>query len=1513
MQSVSPWKAQNWGAVVEPASDDEGVLKGEEGEEEGAIAVVSGSGMVDSAFGLLDVDGDGKVSRGDLRRAALNRDAVAAAKDLAPALAGLFCPRSYAAKWAELAEGSGGITLPRIKELAAGPAPEDADAGDEEGALGGSLSASGEEGAMAVFGSTAFVGAMAGPVERVFSLLDVNGDGKVSRGDLRRAALNRDAVAAAKDLAPALAGLFCPRSYAAKWAELAEGSGGITLPRIKELAAGPAPEDADAGAQDEEEAEAEGEEEGGEDEQEGVHRGTAGTVAGDGVEGYAGREGADAAVEATSDSGSVDQPGDYGGTTHADQNGAVTPSLDGAPVGEGNAAAIADTMADVTAEEAEGSVHEEALGIGRGESDEDRESVCVDQNTCASATGGAEADSDGPSNGAVARTMGGGDDPPNDRLEALGEGPIRETPSVGGNALLAAPTPASIEGGSMSPSGDAPEGGNATVALCEGTLPIGGQNGDIATAPTRTNEALMHFDLGPVAAECAESGGFGGFLVDDERRSHEISERVTASTLMHLTGSTHSCGVALSESALRASTVHQRLLQEGGIADSAGAAVLASVSLGAVGENDDNNQDDQDDGSVPHVVFVVGGPCCGKESICRRLASELGYTLVAVPFLVRSAVGSGSRLGRQILKAISAGGSVPATTVLGLVNKAIAGVHAKFEQFIADTPAGRQRARFETDAWRRANRPRFLVCGYPADLDQARAFEQLTGRPRPKWVLYLDCQPGTMVKRLVRQQRRNAGRGSKCKARHPGAARGDRDKGSEEESLANSFMMARQIVEDFQKQAVPLVNYYMTTVGVPVRTVSTDGHGTTWNDVYEEARLCCVAEDGAPIGEDDGDNSDADKWIDESDISDSDEDERTRQIRKLRKHRFVPPPGHEYGLGEELAAIKIQNLERGRRARRSTAILREERQRKAARRAAKVERRRQEAFARADARTAARQQAARAGARAVLEARRGVQTRGVADLSGSKSVERKVLTELERLKAVEARAATEAKAARRKRELKSEERVALMNEAFVQGVGQEDAEYRHQCRVLRGRPQEPMSRRLGPPRPPEHIISSSSTQPPRGGAKLRPHVPASNYSAPKRYTPRTRQGHASSRAAAASRKLLARDRAQQRRHQAERDPGTVVGALARWLESLKLYQRVSKHHVRWRRDLSSGFVVADILSRFYPSDVSLHTYSITSNTKCKEDNWRQLHMFFRKRRVPITADDVNTALKARDTEFAVNLLQRIYAHLAKRGLVPASAVLSAEENNAATAAVGSKPARVDVEPPPEMDIPMESNRVSALPAQIPQQRQPYVVPAALGGAQFITPFSRVPAMVPMMAPRDLMAPPAYVYAGMAAGFTPSAAGTIVPEFASAAGGTGGAARVNARGYAYAAPQLSPRVHANSQLNAMALAPGGGLLQQQQRQEYASANAYNMSSVSVQRGMRPPVQQRARLKNGGQPRNGPGGEVVTAGGRRLKGVAQQRGMFGGGNYDNFRVPRPPPQQQQQQLHRGDPHARYVTYG
>jgi len=70
---------------------------------------------------------------------------------------------------------------------------------------------------------------------------------------------------------------------------------------------------------------------------------------------------------------------------------------------------------------------------------------------------------------------------------------------------------------------------------------------------------------------------------------------------------------------------------------------------------------------------------------------------------------------------------------------------------------------------------------------------------------------------------------------------------------------------------------------------------------------------------------------------------------------------------------------------------------------------------------------------------------------------------------------------------------------------------------------------------------------------------------------------------------------------------------------------------------------------------------------------------------------------------------------------------------------------------------------------------------------------------------------------------------------------------------------------------------------------------SVKAESVRNAASPTDASRRRVKNRGSTgKKGPG-EVVTAGGRRLKGVAQQRGMFGGGDYDNFRQSPSPPQQ------------------
>jgi hypothetical protein len=101
--------------------------------------------------------------------------------------------------------------------------------------------------------------------------------------------------------------------------------------------------------------------------------------------------------------------------------------------------------------------------------------------------------------------------------------------------------------------------------------------------------------------------------------------------------------------------------------------------------------------------------------------------------------------------------------------------------------------------------------------------------------------------------------------------------------------------------------------------------------------------------------------------------------------------------------------------------------------------------------------------------------------------------------------------------------------------------------------------------------------------------------------------------------------------------------ILKWLQSLDLSYSVKNV----KRDFSNGFLIAEIFSRYYASDISMHTFDNGLNPVTKNDNWEQLFRFFRKRNLPIGKADFEPVVEAQSGA-SVALLMRIYQMLTKR-------------------------------------------------------------------------------------------------------------------------------------------------------------------------------------------------------------------------------------------------------------------------
>ena len=123
------------------------------------------------------------------------------------------------------------------------------------------------------------------------------------------------------------------------------------------------------------------------------------------------------------------------------------------------------------------------------------------------------------------------------------------------------------------------------------------------------------------------------------------------------------------------------------------------------------------------VVFVLGGPGCGKGTQCANIVRDYGLVHLSAGDLLREEKASGSKDAELINKYISDGKIVPVEITVNLIKKAM-----------------------EKNGW---SKKKYLIDGFPRNEDNNNGWISVMGHiTRIKFILFFDCTKENMIARM---------------------------------------------------------------------------------------------------------------------------------------------------------------------------------------------------------------------------------------------------------------------------------------------------------------------------------------------------------------------------------------------------------------------------------------------------------------------------------------------------------------------------------------------------------------------------------------------------------------------------------------------------------------------------------------------------------------------------------------------------------------------------------------------
>ncbi len=116
--------------------------------------------------------------------------------------------------------------------------------------------------------------------------------------------------------------------------------------------------------------------------------------------------------------------------------------------------------------------------------------------------------------------------------------------------------------------------------------------------------------------------------------------------------------------------------------------------------------------------------------------------------------------------------------------------------------------------------------------------------------------------------------------------------------------------------------------------------------------------------------------------------------------------------------------------------------------------------------------------------------------------------------------------------------------------------------------------------------------------------------------------------------------------------------ILRWMEGLDLKYPVKNV----KRDFANGYLIAEILNRYYKSDITLHSFDLGQSASKKADNWMQIEKLCAKKGHPIDHSHVEGVLHNKDGA-AIKIIERIYTALTNKPVLASSPAPSLSEAN----------------------------------------------------------------------------------------------------------------------------------------------------------------------------------------------------------------------------------------------------------